>query len=208
MTEEQINIPVIEDLPDDIEVDDDIQSSPEFMEAVRRAQTGQYEHTMFEMWEDILFEARAQVDGAVSIPLANGLLRQWPWLQFKTLPEYFKRRLQCIDEAIEILHANYPKPAELLYQESAGDWELHKDAYIDVLVAWTQLSNHWSDQWEEIPMTRPDKPIMHAVVSDMTALLINPSTGLAEQLRNLADFNITEEESEEMHKRIAGVSDD
>ena len=202
---DNIELPTI---PDDIEVDDDIQDSPDFREAVRKATVGEYDHTLFEMWEDVLEEAKRQVSGNVSIPLANGLLRQWPWLTFKHLPDYFKARAKMIDEAIEVLKSCYPKPQELLYQENANDWNLHKDEYIDVIVAWTQLSNHWSDQWEEIPMNRPDKAYMHAAVADMVALLVNPNTGLAEQMRNLANFQITEEESEALQKRINGVDDE
>ena len=202
---DNIELPTI---PDDIVLDEDIQDSADFREAVRKAQAGQYDHTLFEMWEDVLEEAKRQVSGAVSIPLANGLLRQWPWLTFKHLPDYFKERARMIDEAIEILKSCYPKPEELLYQENENDWLEHKDAYIDVIVAWTQLSNHWSDQWEEVPMSRPDKAYKHAAVADMVALLVNPSTGLAEQMRNLADFQITEAESEVLQKRIAGVDDE
>ena len=202
---DNIELPTI---PDDIEVDDDIQNTPEFQEAVRKAQLGQYEHTLFEMWEDILHEAKLQASGAVSIPLANGILRQWPWLSFKHLPDYFRERLRMLDEALEVLQTCYPKPKELLFQENVGDWEAHKDAYIDAIAAWTQLSNHWSDQWEEIPMNRPDKAYKHAAVADMVSLLVNPSTGLVEQLRNLADFQITSEESEALQKRINGVDDE
>ena len=202
---ENIELPTI---PEDIELEDDIQDSPDFREAVRKAQLGQYDSTLFEMWEDILFEAKRQVSGAVSIPLANGILRQWPWLSFKHLPDYFKARLGMLDEALEILYSCYPKPKELLYQENVDDWNLHKEEYIDVIVAWTQLSNNWSDIWEEIPMNRPDKAYKHAAVADMVSLLVNPSTGLIEQMRNLANFQITEEESEAMQARINGVGDE
>lgn len=207
MSENNIDLPMIEDLPDDIEMDD-IRDSPEFRDAVRKAQLGQYDSTLFEMWEDILEEAKRQVAGNVSIPLANGLLRQWPWLSFKHLPDYFKARHQMLEEALDVLKSCYPKPQELLYQENEDDWNLHKDAYIDVIVEWTKLSNFWSDSWEEIPMNRPDKAYKHAAVADMVALLVNPSSGLVEQMSNLANFQITEEESEVLQKRIAGVDDE
>lgn len=203
---DNIDIPVIDD--PDIELDDGLQENPQLREAIRNAQLGQYEHTLFEMWEDILDEAIRQVSNGVSIPLADGLLRQWPWLRYKDLPQYLTERRKLLEEAKTLLQQCYPKPAELLFQENNGDWEEHKDAYIDVIVAWTRASNAWAEQWDLIPLSRPDKGIMHAVIADMTTLLIHPSKGLAEQMQNLAGFDITESDSEALSNRIAGVDDE
>ncbi|QFG04971.1 hypothetical protein SEA_MOLEFICENT_48 [Microbacterium phage Moleficent] len=209
-TENPIDLPIIEDLPDDIEADDNLQSTPEYQEAIRNAQLGQYEHTLAQMWEEIIEEARLQVSGTVSIPLADGLLRQWPWLRYKDLPQYFQTRHDMLEEALEILRLQFPKDKtkEEFYAENEGDWLLHKQVYIDVTVAWTQLANHWTDRWEQIPLHRGDKGILHASIADTVALLINPSSGLVEQMRNLADFHLTPEETTKLQNRINGVEDE
>lgn len=198
-----LNIPSIEDIEAD-----DFQNSPEFQEAVRNAQLGQYEHTIFEIWADILDAAIEQVSGPVTIALADGLLRQWPWLSYADLPGYLTARKKLVQQALDTLIAQFPKPGELLFQENVDDWEIHKDAYIDVIVAWTRLSNVWSTEWESTALQDPSKGLMHAAVADATSLLINPSTGLVEQLRNLAGFLITEEESESIRTRILGEDDE
>ncbi|UQT01731.1 hypothetical protein SEA_MORRILL_46 [Microbacterium phage Morrill] len=209
-TENPIELPVIEDLPEEIEVEQELQDTPEYQAAMRSAQTGQYDHTLLQMWEEILTEASLQVSGVVTLPLADGLLRQWPWLRYKDLPQYFQTRHKMLQEALEVLRLQYPsdKSREELFAENVDDWELHKDIYLDVTVAWTQLANHWSDQWEEIPLHRGDKGILHASVADTTALLINPNSGLVEQMRNLAGFVISPEESAKMQARINGVEDE
>ncbi|QCG78335.1 hypothetical protein SEA_TRUONG_49 [Microbacterium phage Truong] len=212
--EDPTNIPVIEELPyeqeEEIVTDEDIRNMPEFQDAMNSAETGQYSNPIFKIWEEILEEAMKQVSGVVTIPLADGLLRQWPWLRYKDLPQYFTTRHKMLEEALELLRAQYPsdKTPEELYSENVDDWELHKKLYIDVIVAWTQLANHWSDQWEEIPLHRGDKGILHASVADTTALLVNPTSGLVEQLRNLAGFHISTEESALMQARIHGEVDE
>lgn len=203
MSENNVDLPVIEDFETD-----DLNSDPGLQDAIRRASLGQYDHTLFEMWEDILNEAKAQVSGNVTIMFANGLIRQWPWLTFKDIGHYFTARHNMLVEALESLEACFPKPAELLYQENEDDWALHKDAYIDVIVAWSQLANNWNDQWENLPLDHPLKGVRMAAVADMSALLVNPSTGLIENMSNLAGFDISEEETVELQKRVAGVDDD
>ena len=205
---DNINIPTIEDLDPSIELEDEFQDSPEFRAALRNAQVGQYEHTLFEMWEDILFEAKRQIDGVVTIPLANGLLRQWPWMSMKDIPKYFKVRTRLLDEALEVLYAQFPKDKTELYTENVDDWPRHRDYYLDVVVEWTKLVNLWSDRWEELPLTHSDKAIEMAAISDTTALIVNPSTGLAEQIQNLAGFTVDEETAAKMEARIRGLSDE
>ena len=191
----------------DIETED-LQDSPEFQDAVRNAQLGQYEHTLLEIWTDILDGAIEQVSGPLTIALADGLLRQWPWLSYADLPGYLSTRKTLLQEALNTLVKQFPKPVEVLFQENVDDWEIHKDTYVDVIVEWTRLSNSWSAQWEALALQDPKKGLMHAAVADATSLLINPSTGLVEQLRNLAGFLITEEESGEIQARLIGEDDE
>lgn len=191
-----------------IELDEDMKDSEFLREAIKNAENGQYSHTMFEAWENVLDMAVESVDKGLSIPVADGLMRQWPWLRYTDLPMYLSYRKSMLQEAKLVLQSCYPKPQELLFEENVGDWEEHKESYLDVIVAWTRLSNTWTSRWDAIPLNKPAKGVMHAVVSDMAALLINPRTGLVENIRNLHGFEVSDEEGEEMIARINEVEDE
>lgn len=202
----ELNIPEIEE---EITADDDFPNSPEFQEAVRRAQSGQYEHTLFEMWDEVLDKAIAQATpDRVTIPLADGLMRQWPWLDFKHLPGYLKERKALLEEAQEVLRGCFPKPAELLFLENEDDWTRHKDAYMAVIVEWTKLCNVWSDRWEQTALTHHSKGYLMAATADATSLVLNPTHGLIENMRNLAGFEITDEEGAQIQALIHGTVDE
>ena len=205
MTNDNPTLPVLEDPDIEVEGSDEF---PITQEMINKAGSGQFDSTMFEMWDQGLDRAIFQTEQPMSIPLAHSLLKQWTWLRYKDLDQYNKSRLKKLKEAKEVLHACFPKPVELLFQENENDWEIHRDAYIDVIVEWTRLSNKWEAAWGEIPLTRVDKGIEHATVVDITALLINPNFGLVESIRELAGFDITEEDRASIEARINGVSDE
>ena len=179
-----------------------------FEDAMRTAESGQYEHTLFQMWESMLDEGVMMTENGVSIPAADSILRSWPWLKYEELDTYMDNRRLLLLETKEALQSCYPKPTELLFQENVDDWTVHKDAYLDVIVAWTHLTNRWAEDWAEIPIIVPLKGIQHAVIADTTALILGRD-GFIEQMRNLHGFDITDEEGAELTKRLVGeVSDE
>ncbi|QJD52793.1 hypothetical protein SEA_UNPHAZED_49 [Microbacterium phage Unphazed] len=195
------------------EEDDDVAfpRTPEFLEAQRKGQTGQYDHTMFESWRVVLRQFIMVCEHGVTMPLADGILRQWPWLRYSDLPTYLILRKSYLEEAIAVLEAQFPKPENELFQENVNDFVIHKDAYMDVIVAWTRLSNRWVAAWDKVDIkSQARKGTMHAAVSDVTALLINKNSGLVENLRNLYGFheNMTEEDGQELIARINAELDE
>ncbi|QKY80406.1 hypothetical protein SEA_PABST_48 [Microbacterium phage Pabst] len=200
-------------LPEGIEyeTDPEFPQSPEFLEAARKAQVGQYDHTMFESWRVVLRQMISVCEAGITMPFADGILRQWPWLRYADLEGYLLSRKRYLEEAIEVLEAQFPKAEEELFQENVDDFVEHKDAYIDVIVAWTRLSNRWTAAWDAIPVkSNSRKALMHAVVADVSALLINPKNGLIENLRNLAGFHdvMTEADGEDLIYRINAEVDE
>ena len=189
------------DLPvmDEFEADD-------LSEAVKKAETGRFDHTLFEIWESILEEALLQSQ-TLTIPYADALLRQWPWLRYPDLDKYLEIRSVFIREATDTLRSCYPedKTIEQLFSENEDDWTYHKDIYLDIIVAWTRLCNAWAEVWKN---SDTDRPVFHAAVSDMTALLINPQMGLVENVRNLAGFEISEEDGAALTERIKDTEDE
>lgn len=199
------------EIEDDDETDAGFPQSPEFLEAVRKGQLGQYDYTMFESWRVVLRQFITVCEAGLSMPLADGLMRQWPWLRYTDLETYLNARKVYLQEAIRVLEAQFPKPEEELFQENVDDFIIHKDAYIDVIVAWTRLTNRWTAAWDRIPLqAQSRKAVMHAVTADVSATLINPQTGLIENIRNLAGFHeaMTEEDGEDLVFRINAEVDE
>lgn len=192
--------------PDEIIELDEYEERDEFPEGwaeqVQNAQQGQFELTLFEAWENVLENAILQSEENLTIMTADGIMRQWPWLAYHDLPSYLTLRVSQLKRALVALQECYPKPPELLFQENVDDFTEHKEAYIEVIVAWTNLCNKFADEWKATPITSKMKGVIHAVTADTTALLIHPHNGLVENLSQLAGFNITEEENEAMLARL------
>lgn len=212
MTDTPIDLPEMETEPDLIEeiVEDDDNNpmnQPGMAEAMEKAQTGQYESTMFQMWDETLQIAINQAKAPLSVSVALGLLRDYPWLRHKDLPMYLSERVKALEEARRILQKCYPKDAIELYAENQNDWELHEEAYHSVLVGWTRASNRWHRRWEAIPLSRGDKGILHAVVLDASALIIHPQMGLFTNVREMAGFSFSDAQHNVNQVRIAAEHD-
>jgi hypothetical protein len=205
------------DLPE-MPVDPDIEyetpdspfDDPEMAEMVRRAELGIYDTTLLQMWESVIDGTAHACEVGVTIPMADGVLRQWPWLSYMDLPKYLRSRYRKLAEAKTVMRMCYPedKDIEELFAESEDDWNRHKDIYLDIIVAWQRLGNAWVDQWDKIALNNKDKGIEHAVVADLNAFLTHPQNGLSEQIRNLANFAITDEEIKSVNERVLAEVDD
>jgi hypothetical protein len=202
-----VELPPVEDDTIETESNEPL-TSEQFAKAQANSVTGQYETTLFEMWHEYLEVAIQQAEEPLSMVVANGLLRQWPWLRYFDLPGYLATRTTYLHKAMRVLEECYPKPAELLYLENEDDWERHKDDYIKVIVAWTVMTQDWNEAWMAIPLNKPQKGVVHAAAADAIAMILNTDNGIIEWMRNLAGFNITEAEGADMMERIAAGGDD
>ena len=185
-----------------------IEADPQFAEAFRNAQAGEYDTTLFEMWETMLDNLIADIQKPMTMVFADAVMRQWPWLTYEGVKLYQDMHYLRLFKIKDTLLACYPKPAKFLFRENVDDWGKHKAAYLDVLVEWTKLTATWSPEWQEIPL---DKPLLkgaeQASITVATALLLSEN-GLLESIRNLAGYEITDEEGAELDERIAGASDE
>lgn len=189
---------------------DELQDMPEFQDAVQSAQTGIFEHTLFEIWEHQINELIALNSGKLEIPFVDSVLRQWPWLSYTDVQKYRDYRGELLQEFKDALQSSYPKPQELLFQEAEDDWADHKEAYLEVICQWTALAQNWENNWDVIPASNPAKGILHAAIADMMVLVGGPNA-LAENLRDLKGFEIQESDGEWIQARtreLIGLSDD
>ena len=192
----------MEELNDQDATPEEIANDPDFQDAVRKAQAGEYDHTLFEMWEDMIDKSVEATFGLLTIPVADSIMRQWPWLNYADIEGYLLSRRRRLIETKESLQEAYPKPQELLFQENENDWEIHKESYIDVIFNWTVLTNSWAAEWAEMPISDPAKAIEHAAISDVSMLITGPD-GYITQMQHLANFEVTNEEGEALNARIA-----
>lgn len=208
MTDAPIELPEMETDPDiELEEPTNPMESPEMQEVMANAQTGKFGTTMFQMWDETLQVAINQAKAPLSVSVALGLLRDYPWLRHKDLPMYLAERIKMLEEAQAVLRKCYPKPAEELFQENENDWVEHEAAYHSVLVGWTRASDRWHKRWEAIPLHRPDKGILHAVVLDASALIIHPKVGLFTNVREMAGFTFSDAQHAVNQTRIHAETD-
>lgn len=188
-----------------------LEETPEFQAAVKAAQTGVFDTTLFEMWEHILDELIETTESDISLQTADTILRSFPWLTHADLPMYMGLKIQRLHQIKSAIVAAYPKPQELLFQEADDDWILHKDAYLEILAWWSAFPDKWQAEWRELGWDIPTKGVEHAVIADVSSIIAGPNS-LPEHLRDLKDFEITEGDGEKLRERAieirAGVSDE
>jgi len=190
-----------------IVLDEEQEEGLDFAEAIRRAEAGQFEHTLFEMYEDMIQQGMKGLQGPVNLPTANSILRSWPMIKFSELKLYLRRREIRLAETYDTLQELYDGKKEKIFLENVDDWEEHKQLYIDLIVAWTQLTNDWAEEWMNLPDNRL-KVVEMAVLMDLQAVILGEE-GFVTQMRNLYGFNITDEEGAEITRRLVEeVSDE
>ena len=192
-------------MADDIVIED-LDEGLNFEEAVRKAESGQFENTLFQMWEAALEQGIHALHSPLNLPTANSILRSWPMLGFDDLRAYLDRRATRMQEVYDRLQTVYNDDKERIFAENADDWELHKEEYISTIVAWTQLTNEWAEEWMEMEDS-PAKLVEMTVLMDLQALLMESECFIS-QMRDLHGFLITDEEGEQITKRLIGVSDE
>ena len=195
-------------MADQMTLEEQIAADPEFAQAFRNAQNGEFATTLFEQWDVTLTQLIDDIQKPMSMTFADAVMRQWPWLTYEGVKLYQEAHQVRLQSILDALRECYPKPAKHLFKENVADWEKHKPAYLDVLVAWTKLSSTWPDEWQSIPLDDLlGKGAEQASITVATALLLSDN-GLIENIRNLAGYEITDEEGAELDERISGVSDE
>ena len=193
MADETVDEQIIEDEP--------LGADSDFEEAVRNASLGQFEHTLFEMWEDMLTQGIRGTESRININTANSILRSWPWIKMRELPQYLATRGRLLQEALDTLQTVYGDDKETIFRENVEDWQLHRELYIETIIVWTRLTNYWAEEWQDIPLGKPDKGTSLAAVMDITSQIMSEN-GYIAQMQNLYEFSISNDEGEEITRRI------
>jgi len=190
------------------ELEEQLAADPDFAEAMRNATAGEYSTTLFQMWEETLDLLIKDIQLPMSLGFADAMLRQWPWLNYEGVKLYQERHLIRLTGIKDVLVSCYPKPAKFLFKENVADWDKHKEAYKNLLVAWTRLTDSWVEDWNAIPLDQPLlKGAEQASIQLSTTMLISQN-GFLEQIRHLSGYEISDEEGAEMDERITAVDDE
>lgn len=172
-------------------------------QALRNASEGLYEHTFLEMWDTVLGNLITATKEPLELDVAASILQAYPWLDHSGINPYREKRVRYLEEAREVLTDVLGDQMVKLYTENENDWTLHKDIYIEILKGWKELTETWAHEWAvQAARTTPSK-VDHAVIADVSGILLSPQYGLVEQLRNLKDFEFTEED----RNRLAGLTE-
>ena len=197
------------DLPPALQ--EQMESDPDFAEAVRKAQEGVFETTMMEMFVKELERMILISEAELTMSTVHSIITNFPFIQYDNVPQYQAFRVEILKAAakrVDDILDGQTLSREELFTEAENDWTLHKSIYVDMVVVLNQLVNEWYDQWREEAWASPFKPVLHVALSDVSAFLIG-EFGLRNQLSNLAGFvEFTDEENKEIHDRVMGLSDE
>lgn len=190
------------------QLEEQLQHDPDFAEAFRNATAGEFSTTLFQMWEQTLDLLITDIQLPMSMDFADAMLRQWPWLTYEGVRLYQDFHYQRLNQIRDTMIACYPKPSKHLFKENVADWEKHKEAYIDLLVAWNRLVNSWVAPWQEIPVEHTQVKAAEQASITLCKVMLVSANGFLEQIRHLADYEITDEEGAEIDERIAEENGD
>lgn len=166
-------------------------------EDLSNASQGKFKHTMLEMWEAALNNLILQSSGPIGLDIAASILQSYPWLNHNDLFKYQKDRIQRFEEARERLYLVLGDDKEKIYSENENDWLLHSELYIQVVASWNNMARLWEAEWSKKPAK-----VSHATIADVTAMILNENFGIIESLKNLADFEMTDELKELMNELL------
>lgn len=189
---------------------DELDISAEEME---NARNGIFKKTLLERWD---YTLQSQINATlqpISLEIASDVLNTYPWLKHQNLPSYREDRMDLLlgakrvlrtvlDEAVD---TDDEKTRELrieqIFSENEDDWIKHKDLYLQTIAGWNKLIRDASEDWSLAMNNDHLENIesFHAAILDVAALLLNEGFGLLDGLRQLKDF----EHSEETAARLA-----
>jgi len=185
---------------------EDLIEDPEMKQAFEDAQRGVYKNTLLTMWESQLADELVGYNSPAGLDTYDSFLRSWPWLGYDKVQDARENLIMLtqisisyFDDAIEEFASEKETTREKLFSDVENDWVNHKELYAELIAQWTALTNSWGYLWTD---TRPeDKPAMHVAITIAVARLIGPH-GLVDQIRNLKDFEWSDEDQEKLSKRI------
>lgn len=178
-------------------------------ETIKNAETKEYGTTLLEQWDKLLQLAIEQTTRPMILNYADAFMRQWPQIDYVRLPEYLTARGDLLKQVHDRLLDAYPKDKDELYLENENDWLEHEDLYLDIYIRWHKLSREWFDWWMKLDFEASEKPIYHAAIADISDLMLNPRTGLLQEMSSLANWEpVSDEKATEMQAIIDGDGDD
>lgn len=166
-------------------------------EEIRNSQAGIFKRTFLEMWGTSLVNNINASEAPITIELTSAILHNYDWLDHTTVQAYRARRVELMKEALQVLEdiIGDEKARKKLFEEAEGDWEKHRDMYLDIIAGWLRLTVKWTDAWTTRAVEEDYlDPVDHAAIIDVSAMLTNPDFGFVESLRNLAGFELSEED--------------
>nr|DAL38065.1 MAG TPA_asm: hypothetical protein [Caudoviricetes sp.] len=104
------------------------------------------EHTLAEMWTNVLNGAGEESRKQLTMQQANGLTRQWPQLQMKDLIHYRDAYFRHLAACADLLKARVDADPEVLaHAEDDATW--NRGLYLNIALDWNQYFDEKEEDW-------------------------------------------------------------
>jgi hypothetical protein len=186
-----------------------LNDNPEFADAFAQANTGVYQHTVLQMWEDQLTNEMVGWNEPPTMDTYQSFMENWRWVGYHDVPKIRRilskltvETLNELEEAIEYATQDSKETKAEIYADPEHDWVANKDIYFEVIARFTALPNKWGTEWHFAPAK--DQPNMHVAIAIIVNRIIGQQ-GLAEQMRHLKDFDVSEDEGNALNERVLEI---
>lgn len=178
-------------------------------DAMAAAQRGEFQHTFFEMWENVIGHHIRATESPLTLEVAASILTAYPWLEHSDLLAYRQHRLSLLRESLVVLQSLFKDMdhKKKIYKQNKNDWTVHKDLYLQLAADWNNLTVEWGDEWSKNAMLGTPDGVSHAAIGDISAFLLNDDYGLITGIKNLKDFSISPEDREKLNEMTGQTSE-
>lgn len=140
-------------------------------------------HTLLEIWDNILSNIEAVAAEKVSPIVANKIVSSWPKLSYPDTALYHTRYhdiLTMYRQALRDKIAENPGCFKNIGEvgSETGDAFANRQVYIDLIVTWQRIDNRLQDEWTA---TDPNSHVEIAAIADAAAFVVGPQ-GLIQHL--------------------------
>ena len=136
--------------------------------------------TVLKLWKVMLHQLDVDERLQVAPAVARNVIISWTNLTVQEVPEYFKLYNGFLREAQAALDAILDADPEAL-ENIEDDGEANEHAYLNVMLAWNQLSVLWEHEWVA---TDADAHIQLAAMADAAGYLLG-SQGMLGYLQGI-----------------------
>ena len=125
------------ELPENVEIDEDA----EIFQRIT------IDHTILEIWDNILESGQKEEELPVTFAVANHVVRSWPTLKYSDVPLYQGLFYSHLSELRSLLKTRIAEDISRL-EHAQDDAEWNKDVYLDISLDWNEYFEGVERAWD------------------------------------------------------------